>query len=223
MIKMNYKRTIFFTILVVLVTSCSTIPTNTATYKLIYAGIFGYEDIALDPSYIASLPYSSMKVKIGKGPGGLAILESVNDLKETWVTSDAVYLVIKGGRIISSQGFVETNLVDYNSKDLSFKDFLDSNQDQAVTYRYVSFDKPEALNVRFKVITIKKGIERIKILDYERDLFLIEETIENDYINWRTNNKFWVDKDSGFVWKSSQTYAPNIPKLNIEVTKRPPL
>ena len=220
---MKLKEIFFQLTIITLVTSCSTIPMNTATYKLVYAGIFGYEDIVLDPTYIEALPYSSMKIKVGKGPGGLAILESVSDKKETWVTSDEVYLVIQGGRIISSQGFIETNLIDYRSKDISFKDFLDSNQEKVISYRYMSYDEPQALDIRFKVVTTKKGMEKIKILDFERELFLIEEMIENDYINWSVKNKFWVDKNSGFVWKSSQTYAPNIPKLNIEVTKRPPL
>ena len=212
-----------FILTLFLLGSCSTIPMNTETYRLVYAGIFGYDDINLDPKYIDNLPYSSMKVKIGKGPGGLAILESLDGTKETWVTSDEIYLQIKGGRIVGSYGLVETNLVDYRSKDVDFREFIDSDEVELVSYRYLSYSMPEALDIRFKVITSRKGIEKIKILGYERELILIEETIENDYLNWETTNKFWVDRDSGFVWKSIQTYAPNLPDFKIEVTKKPPL
>jgi len=220
---MESKKNIILLFVLSVLYSCSTIPMNTATYKLVYAGIFGYEDIGLDSNYIEQLPYSSMKVKIGKGPGGLAILESIDKDKETWVTSDEVFLIIRGGRIIGSYGLVETNLVDYRSKDTNFKIFIDSKQKEFTSFRYLSYDKPDALNVRFKVITTYKGVEQITILNYERELILIEETIQNDYLNWKTTNKFWVDKDSGFVWKSIQTYAPNLPNFKIEVTKRPPL
>ena len=220
---MESKKNIILLLIISVLYSCSTVPMNTQTYKLVYAGIFGYEDIDLDSSYIEQLPYSSMKVKIGKGPGGLAILESMNEDKETWVTSDEIFLIIKGGRIIGSYGLVETNLVDYRSKDPNFKLFIDSKQKEFTSYRDLSYDNPEALNVRFKVITTYKGVEQITILNYERDLVLIEETLQNDYLNWKTTNKFWVDKDSGFVWKSIQTYAPNLPNFKIEVTKRPPL
>ena len=220
---METKKNLILLLTLSLLYSCSTVPMNTATYKLVYAGIFGYEDINLDSNYIEQLPYSSMKVKIGKGPGGLAILESIDEDKETWVTSDEIFLIIKGGRIVGSYGLVETNLVDYRSKDTNFKLFIDSKQKEFTSFRYLSYDKPEALNIRFKVTTTYKGVEPIKILDYKRELILIEETIENDYLNWKTTNKFWVDKDSGFVWKSIQTYAPNLPDFKIEVTKRPPL
>ena len=220
---MESKKNIVLLLIISVLYSCSTVPMNTQTYKLVYAGIFGYEDIDLDSSYIEQLPYSSMKVKIGKGPGGLAILESMNEDKETWVTSDEIFLIIKGGRIIGSYGLVETNLVDYQSKDPNFKLFIDSKQKEFTSYRVLSYDNPEALNVRFKVITTYKGVEQITILNYARELVLIEETIENDYLNWKTTNKFWVDMDSGFVWKSVQTYAPNLPDFKIEVTKRPPL
>ena len=134
-----------------------------------------------------------------------------------------IYLQIKGGRIVGSYGLVETNLVDYRSKDVDFREFIDSDEVELVSYRYLSYSMPEALDIRFKVITSRKGIEKIKILGYERELILIEETIENDYLNWETTNKFWVDRDSGFVWKSIQTYAPNLPDFKIEVTKKPPL
>ena len=220
---MESKKNIILLLIISVLYSCSTVPMNTQTYKLVYAGIFGYEDVDLDSSYIEQLPYSSMKVKIGKGPGGLAILESMNEDKETWVTSDEIFLIIKGGRIIGSYGLVETNLVDYRSKDPNFKVFIDSKQKEFTSYRVLSYDNPEALNVRFKVITTYKGVEQITILNYARELVLIEETIENDYLNWKTTNKFWVDKDSGFVWKSIQTYAPNLPNFKLEVTKRPPL
>lgn len=218
------KRYLFTPFLILfLFSSCSTIPMNTGTYQLIYAGIFGYDDIQLDPQYINDLAYSSMKIKIGKGPGGLAILESKANDKETWVTSDQIFLIIRGGRIIATQGLVETNLVDYRSKDMEFKKFLNSKQTVFNSIRYLSYDKPEALNIEYIVTTTLKNTEKVRILNYERDLILIEELIENDYLNWKTTNKFWVDQESGFVWKSEQTYAPNIPKFNLEVTKRPPL
>lgn len=216
------ERNIFLSLFLgLLLSSCSTIPINIGTYKMVYAGIFGYEDIQLDSLYIDSLEYSSLKLKIGKGPGGLAILESLVKKNETWVTADGIYVVIKGGRIIATQG-VGTNLIDYQSRDLDFFDLLDLDQPH-VSQRYVSYDEPQALNVALKITTSKKAMEVISILGYERDLILFEELVENEYISWKVINQFWVDKETGFVWKSVQTYAPNLPPFIMEVTKKPPL
>ena len=43
-----------------------------------------------------------MLLKIGKGPNGLMILESLNDDDYTWVSADGVYLVINNGKIIKT-------------------------------------------------------------------------------------------------------------------------
>ena len=62
--------------------------------------------------------------------------------------------------------------------------------------------------------------ESVQLLGHEKQLNLIEERIENDYIGWRATNKFWVD-DEMFIWKSHQSISPKLPKFYIEVTKKP--
>jgi len=61
---------------------------------------------------------------------------------------------------------------------------------------------------------------KVDLLGGQRLLTLIEEEIRNDYIGWSAVNKFWVDKE-GFVWKSEQHISPKVPRLIIEVTKKP--
>ena len=52
------------------------------------------------------------------------------------------------------------------------------------------------------------------------ELQLYTETKVNKYIGWNSENKYWVDEDF-FVWKSVQNISPKIPKIIIEVTKKP--
>ena len=51
----------------------------------------------------------------------------------------------------------------------------------------------------------------------------IIETIENNHIKWKYSNYYWVDPDDGFVWKSIQKIAPNVPEIKLEITKQPDL
>ena len=52
-------------------------------------------------------------------------------------------------------------------------------------------------------------------------MVVIKEVVENEIIDWRHENFFWVDKESGFVWKSLQQIAPNVPPISLEITKAP--
>ena len=70
-------------------------------------------------------------------------------------------------------------------------------------------------------VTIKKEAkESIDIYGNKMELQLYTETKVNKYIGWNSENKYWVDEDF-FVWKSVQNISPKIPKIIIEVTKKP--
>ena len=159
-------------------------------------------------------------MKIGKGPAGLLILESADEGKYTWVSADNIYISIKNGRIIRAEGMIN-NLTDFYSSEPSFKDVINSPDLYLENYRYVSFDNPEAFNIKVKTSYRVKGMEEITILNTRRELILIEEDIENSYLRWRHINQYWVDKKTGFVWKSLQQIAPNVPPISLEITKAP--
>jgi hypothetical protein len=52
------------------------------------------------------------------------------------------------------------------------------------------------------------------------ELQIYSETKINKHIGWRIKNLYWVDKEL-FIWKSEQYISPKIPKILIEVTKKP--
>ena len=190
-------------------------------YKAISSLITGYEDYPITRELVDQIPYASLRMKIGKGPAGLLILESKNGDEYTWVSADDVYIVIKGGRIIRAQGLTN-NLTDIYSSEPSFQEILQSSDFlTGEKFRYVSLDNPEAFNIRVKVSYKKIGPVDVSILDRTRQLILIEEKIENAYIKWRHTNKYWVDQETGFVMQSFQVIAPNLPPILIQITKKP--
>ncbi len=209
---------------------CSTTPADlggsvgasfTKAYKAISSSISGYEDYPITRELVDQIPYASLRMKIGKGPAGLLILESKKGDEYTWVSADNVYIVIKEGRIIRALGLTN-NLTDVYSSEPSFKEILQTSDTlTGEKFRYVSLDNPEAFNVKVKVSYRKIGPVDVSILDRTRQLILIEEKIENAYIKWRHTNKYWVDQETGFVMQSFQVIAPNLPPILIQITKKP--
>ena len=217
------RKLLIFKIIIVLA-GCSALPPNVAgnfnqTFKAFSALIYGYEDYPINQALIDEIPYATLRMKIGKGPAGLLILESIDQDKYTWVSADNIYITTRGGRIIRAEG-LNNNLVDFDSSEPSFKELIDGDYIQS-QFRMISLDNPSVFNMKLKVSYKRVGFEEVIILDKKRELILIEETIENSYIKWEYNNKYWVDKNTGYVWQSIQEIAPNIPPIFIQITKKP--
>ena len=216
------RKLLIFKIIIVLA-GCSALPPNVGnfnqTFKAFSALIYGYEDYPINQALIDEIPYATLRMKIGKGPAGLLILESIDQDKYTWVSADNIYITTRGGRIIRAEG-LNNNLVDFVSSEPSFKELMNGDYIQN-QFRMISLDNPSVFNMKLKVSYKRVGFEEVIILDKKRELILIEETIENSYIRWKYNNKYWVDKNTGYVWQSIQEIAPNIPPIFIQITKKP--
>ncbi len=177
--------------------------------------IFGYkEKIPVD--LIQQIPYASMLLKIGKGPEGLVILESIRSNEYTWVSADGLYFVTENGRLIKTQGLI--NNLSYVEKGFSsLKDALNLGAPLNV---YYSFTKPELRNLHLKLTYTEQGKEMIEIMGTSKELLLIHEAGESSLLGWKFINKYWVD-DNFIVWKSIQTISPKLPKIETVLTKKP--
>ena len=217
-------KKIIIVIVFVLLTSCSSLDTSRIApgypeaFSAIKNVIFGFENEPIPRDLINAIPYASSLLKIGKGPEGLIILESVRDQDHLWVSADNVYLVIRNGKIIQTSGL--TNNLTKVISPFKDKNFLELKKNRFKNY--LSFSKPTLRDLPVEVHIEQKGQAMIQILDQERSLTLISEKISNDYIGWNVENLYWVDNE-GFVWRSEQYISPKLPKFIIQVTKKPSL
>lgn len=221
-ISLNKTLKISLFISVVVLSSCSMLNNNriamgyTEAFRAIDQAIFGFDDYEITRAMVDNIPYASSLLKIGRGPRGLMILESINGDEETWVSADGIYIVIRSGRIIQTRGF-QNNLTSFISQ-LDLRTLL---QDESKNYIfYYSYDKPRLNNLQIRSSITRKENIKISILGKEKDLILYEENLSNSYLGWNVTNKFWVDEDN-FVWRSEQFISPKLPKVIIEVTKKP--
>ena len=207
--------------------SCSSIETNKiapgfkVAFDSIKKAVFGYpENTFITREIVENIPYASLTLKIGKGPRGLLILESVNDNETLWVSRDNVYIRLENGRITRTLGLVN-NIVTYLSPKVLFQDLLKERPVNIDFFAYYSYEKPVLNNLRTKVKIREISEQTIVILGHEKNTIVFEEEVENSYLGWKVKNKYWVDPKNGFVWKSIQNPSPKLPQFTIEVTKKP--
>lgn len=205
-------------------TSCSSLTLNNIApgYKEAFTSIksliiVNKENKDITKDLIDKIPYASSLISVGKGKNALMILESSLDGEYTWVTQDGVFIVIRDGKIIQTAG-LKNNLIDLVSPKVDYQSL--KTNDSFTYLKYLSYDKPSLNNLKIKTTITLRDKTKVSLFMQEKELFLIEERIENDYIGWSELNKYWVDKDF-YVWKSIQHISPKLPPFYIEITKKP--
>ena len=193
-------------------------PGYVEAFRTIKNSFIDLDNELITPELIKNIPYASLTLKIGRGSPGLLILESVEGTKQTWVSADGVYLVLERGRIIKTAGLFN-NLINFKTAKNNFADLIDSKSLETLI-NYYSYDEPELNDLRVEAKRQFIQMEKVKLLSFEKSLYLIEENISNDFIGWKRQNKFWAD-DENFIWKSEQFVSPKLPKFQIEITKKP--
>jgi len=177
--------------------------------------IFGYDN-QIDPQIIENIPYASIKVRIGNGPEALMILQRVNGDEYTWVSADEVYLVIKNGKIIKTQG-LPNNLFEKLTTFRGWKDITDKDE---VFISYSSFRNPVLNNLEVSSKYSNEGKTELQLTFVKKELLLINERILAESIGWKKTNSYWLDENN-FVWKSKQHISPRLPPIHYEITKKP--
>ena len=141
------------TISLLFISSCSFLQKNniaqgyTETFYAIKNAVVGFEDPSISIETINNIPYASMFLKIGKGPKGLLILESISKEEQTWISSDSVYIVLKGGRIVRTEG-LKNDLVNVIFPEFDFKQMMRSDFRSFDTF--YSYDNPVLNNLQDK-------------------------------------------------------------------------
>ena len=179
--------------------------------------IFGYPDYPISREMVENIPYASLRIKIGKGPAGLMILQKIEGNTLSWISRDEVLIQTKNGRIVRTSK-LNNDLSDYYyDTDPEFIEILEEKKIKS--QRVISLTNPKASHIELQVTSSTKDKkETIEILGNEYELIKISEKIHNRLIKWKFTNTYWVDSE-GFVWKTIQQIAPNVPPIVIEVTK----
>ena len=223
--KLHMKKLLLSIFFIPYLANCSSFssgniaPGYVDTFKAINNAVFGYSQDQFTSELIANIPYASILLRIGKGPRGLMILERKTNGELVWISADGIYIVTKNGRIIRTKGLIN-DLLKIEYGDLNFGDTAINSSKNSTSKMYYSFDKPRLNNLEVEVSYELKSIEEVEIMDKRMNLRRLEETLENRYLGWKAKNIYWIDDDN-IIWQSEQTISPKLPKIFIQLTKKP--
>lgn len=207
--------------------ACGSSDTSQSEYNLGYSTLsnalgeaLGFKDSpSVSREEAAAIPYSSIGYRIGSSGQGLLVLASQTGSTFLWTSASHVVIVTEGGRITKTAGFP------WNLAATTFRgpdpatDFSQSLPSAA--NRTVDFPDLARFEVTVSSTFASAGPETIQILGQPLETLMVVENCACNAMGWRYRNKYWVDRESRFVWKTEQFTHPKLDALQIEVLRPP--
>ena len=135
-----------------------------------------------------------------------------------WISADRAVLVTRNGRLVRTFG-IGVDLretLGLESDPVATGTFTFDGTHQRAVDAGLPLQYGITLESTFEVI----GRRNIEILGARFDTLLVRERNAARTMRWVFDNEFWFDFQSGFVWKSTQHFAPDVPPVEIEIYKR---
>jgi hypothetical protein len=179
------------------------------------------KDLTLTLADIQKIPYASIAARIGEGSQALLILGSNLGDDRHWISADHEVLVTRHGRIVETEGLLQ----DVRSTTFFTPDPIGGpSSGFAANHECVrSLDiEPyhhDGIVVRSRFES--GGGDEIEILGNRIPTQIWWEHGGSTEYDWRFVNQYWIDPESGFVWKSLQASAPALSQIEITVYRRP--
>ncbi|MGY8993373.1 MAG: YjbF family lipoprotein [Rhodospirillales bacterium] len=199
--------------------ACENLPILSRVQRAFDFAVFGQPDFPMTRAYVDSLPYASIRAKLGRSGKVLMILGRYDGNDLHWISADNSVITTRHGRIVKTLG------LKYDLNETRFPDadpIASGAQDleHVTSYaRLVDF----ANEKRYGVLVVSTfnlvGSERIEILDQAHDTLLFREKVRVDQLDWTYENLFWLDTKTGYVWRSIQYFSPELPPIEMDILK----
>lgn len=192
------------------------------TVKTAAAVAVGLEDPpGITVEQAAKVPFASMGLRIGHSGERMLVLATDNHGERLWTSSERQALITRNGRIIKTAG------LPWNLSNMRFPGGdplvtgLQNPFPQYAVLRLADFKDIHRYDVAITGHLERKGLKMITILGAELPTLMVVEHCQCEVVDWEFTNIFWVDRDSGFVWRSTQSIHPNLPPFTINMLRPP--
>jgi len=179
------------------------------------------KDLSLTLADIEKIPYASIAVRLGEGSQALLILSDNIGEDRHWMSADREVLVTRHGRLVQTQGLPQdmTATVFFSPDPVGGPSPGFAAHQECV--RALDFEPYNVAGVVVHSHFEKGGREEIDILGNRIATEIWWERGGSKEFDWKFVNQYWIDPETGFVWKSLQASAPALPQLEIIVYRRP--
>ena len=169
----------------------------------------------------AAVPYATIGYRLNGGPENLLILATDTNGDLLWTGSSHVVLVTRDGRLLRTVGLPDNiaSVTPSLSRDLTPPGQVLKSAFTSI--RSADFPDESRYSVSISCKTVSMGRAAITILGKALDTVRADEACESSTLGSTFRDSYWVDTQSGFVWRSIQHLTPKGETLETEVLRPP--
>jgi hypothetical protein len=169
----------------------------------------------------AAIPYASMGYRLNDGSEQLLVLATDNNGEQLWTSASHIVIATRGGRIVRTVG-LPSNVSAVTPATGQIIPPLGSALSGTVNYARL-LDLPDE-RIYGAALTCKltyRGRQTILILGRGISTIKMEESCASRSSDWSFTDSYWLDANSGLVWKSIQHISPTDGKIETEILRPP--
>jgi hypothetical protein len=177
--------------------------------------------VRIDRAQAAAIPYASLGYTVDGGNQGLLVLATESGTDLLWTSAAHIVIVTREGRIVRTVGLGH-DLSGVTSRDeRGLPSPAAAIQTPFASTRLEDFPEQGLYGVRLACQARPAGRQSIKILGQVIATVRVDEACSSRNPDWSFTDSFWVDKDSGFVWRSRQQVHPKGTLVETEIFRPP--
>lgn len=207
------------------VAGCASDPNSTVHLfsKTITSKGLPAHEYPLSAEQIHDIPYATLGVRISSNPRAVVVLAKAEGRTLEWASADRVTFVTRGGWLLRTHG-LQRDLAATRWQPTPEEDPLLSFAQSGVLPQRGVYREIDLGHANERAIAVESRFEAgkdetIVIQGRERLTRRIDEIAIMRAWRWETRNSFWLDPQSGRVWRSIQQYCPEMPQIELEVLK----
>jgi hypothetical protein len=164
------------------------------------------------------MPYAALWARIGKGPRSMLVLAEKDGEELRWLSADKAMLVTRRGRIIRTAGLTgDLSGTRFPSGDVVGR--IPADMSGVPLERLIDLQSQFRYGTPVVSVFVVEEPETIEILDRRYDTVRVIESCRCAQLDWTFSNTWWIDRQTGFVWKSLQWVTPDMPVFEVAVLK----
>ncbi len=169
----------------------------------------------------AAVPFASMAYQVEKGPQQILVLATDANGEQLWTSAAHIVLATRDGRLVRSVGLAH----DLSSRGAATSGALPPVS-AALTAPFASsqmedFPDMGAFGVRVNCNTRYQSRQMLTLLGTPVSTLRVDEKCAAPSLNWNFTDTYWLDAETGQVWRSIQHVHPKAGRIGLQILRQP--
>lgn len=166
----------------------------------------------------ASVPFASLGYAVNGGSQQMLVLATSSNGDQIWTAASRVVLAMHDGRVLRSVNLPHDLAATTPTGTAEPLPLATALKGSFISTRLVDLPDIGIYQLELSCQTTMRGSQAVDIIGTRMDLKLVQERCESRKHTWSFVNDYWLDPQSGFIWRSVQHVHPRT-TLTIEILR----